>query len=79
MFNPLLEDLTKLKDQEIESKIGDLSKKYWIAARAGQGHAAEQMVMIMDALRMEQQRRQVELAKKAQASTPGFDDLIKIN
>ena len=31
VINPLLEDLSNLKDAEIENKIQDLSKKYWQA------------------------------------------------
>lgn len=28
-INPLVDDMSSLKDSEIESKIQDLSKKYW--------------------------------------------------
>ena len=30
-MHPLAEDFSKLKDAEIESRIQELSKKYWIA------------------------------------------------
>jgi|CryBogDrversion2_5_1035270.scaffolds.fasta_scaffold58033_2 hypothetical protein len=80
MFHPLIDDLTKLKDQELENKISELTKKYFTATRLGQGLAANQIVMILDSIKMEQERRRVEAAQKAQNSPKrdGFDDLIKI-
>lgn len=30
VINPLVEDLSGLKDSEVENKINDLSKKYWL-------------------------------------------------
>ena len=30
-MHPLVEDLSSLKDNEIESKVLDLSKKYWMS------------------------------------------------
>lgn len=38
MFNPLLSDLGKLKDQDIEDKITELMKKYTIAAKSRSRH-----------------------------------------
>jgi hypothetical protein len=35
MFNPLVDDLSNLKDNEIEEKIIELNKKYFVAARLG--------------------------------------------
>ena len=54
MFNPLIEDPSKLKDQDLENKILDLSRKYGIAMRLGQGGVAQQIVITLDAYRMEQ-------------------------
>jgi hypothetical protein len=79
MFHPLLEDLTKLKDQELENKISDLTKKYFAATRLGQGLAANQIVMILDSIKMEQERRRVEAAQKLKEQPNQFSDLIKIN
>lgn len=35
MFSPLGSNISDLKDQEIETKIQELSKKYWLAYRLG--------------------------------------------
>lgn len=35
MFSPISDDLTSYKDEEIENKIQELSKKYWTAYRLG--------------------------------------------
>lgn len=35
MFSPISDDLTSFKDEEIENKIQELSKKYWTAYRLG--------------------------------------------
>jgi len=81
MFNPLLPDLSKLKEQDLESKISDLSKKYFIALKLGQVQAAQQIAVTLDAFKMEQQRRQIksreDLSKKTQEG--GMEDLINVD
>jgi hypothetical protein len=81
MFNPLLPNLTKLTDQDLESKISDLSKKYFIALRLGQGLAAQQVALNLDAFKMEQRNRQhkssQDLSKKTQEG--GMEDLINVD
>ena len=81
MFNPLLEDPSKIKDQDLENKILDLTQKYHIALRLGQGGLAQQVVLNLDTYRMEQQRRQraslAELSEKQKKN--GLDDLINVD
>jgi hypothetical protein len=81
MFNPLLPDLTKLKDQDLENKIFDLTRKYYQALRLGQGSAAQQIILNLNAFKMEQQHRQIkstqDLAKKTQDG--GLEDLINVD
>jgi len=80
MFHPLLEDASKLKDQDLDNKIQDLSRKYFIAARMGQGGAAHQLVMALEAYRSEQQRRQYQaLQKVGKKQDRGLDDLINVD
>jgi hypothetical protein len=80
MYHPLLDDPSKLKDQDLENKILDLSRKYHIAARMGQGGAAQQIVVALDTYRTEQHRRQMAnsqtLLKK---QNKGLDDLINVD
>ena len=65
MFNPLLPDLTKIKNEDIENKINELMKKYFIAARSGQGVVCSQISNILEAYKEEQRRRFSETNKKA--------------
>lgn len=80
MFNPLIENPSKLKDQDLENKILDLSRKYGIAMRLGQGGVAQQIVLTLDAYRSEQQTRQIESMKTIQEKQKkqGLDDLINV-
>ena len=81
MFNPLLEDPSKLKDVDLEKKIIDLSHKYNLALRLGQGSLAQQVVINLEAYRFEFQRRQHEAMKTIQEKQKkqGFDDLINVD
>jgi len=79
MFNPLLEDLTLLKDTEIESRMSELNKKYNIALRMGYGDAARQIAVVIEAVRDETLRRQQEASKKLmQKHNKDLDDLINV-
>ncbi len=81
MFNPLLDDPRKLKDKDLEDKILDLTQKYHIAMRLGQGGLAQQVVLNLETYKMEQQRRQHELVKEIQEKQKkqGLDDLINVD
>jgi hypothetical protein len=77
MFNPLLEDLTLIKDVELESRMVDLNKKYSIALRTGNGMLAQQVAVVIEAVREETLRRQREATKKLlQKQNKDLDDLI---
>ena len=81
MFNPLLEDPSKLKDKDLEDKILDLTHKFHIAMRLGQGGLAQQIALNLEAYRMDQQRRQHEMVKEIQdkQKKQGLDDLINVD
>lgn len=79
MFNPLLEDLTLLKDADLESRMTDLNKKYSIALRTGNGMLAQQVAVVIEAIRDEAQRRQREATKKLlQKQNKDLDGLINV-
>jgi hypothetical protein len=79
MFNPLLEDLTLLKDADLESRMTDLNKKYSIALRTGNGILAQQVAVVIEAIRDESQRRQREATKKLlQKQNKDLDGLINV-
>ncbi len=81
MFNPLLDDPRKLKDKDLEDKILDLTQKYHIAMRLGQGGLAQQVILNLETYKVEQQRRQHELVKEIQEKQKkqGLDDLINVD
>ncbi len=81
MFNPLLDDPRKLKDKDLEDKILDLTQKYHIAMRLGQGSLAQQVVLNLEMYKVEQQRRQHEFVKEIQdkQKKQGLDDLINVD
>jgi hypothetical protein len=79
MFNPLLDDLSKLSDADLESRVGDLNRKYNIALRSGNGELTRQVAMVIDALREETLRRQHEATKKLiSKQNKDLDGLINI-
>lgn len=79
MFNPLVEDLTRLKDTELDSRMTDLNKKYSIAMRMGNGSVGQQIAVVLEQLRDEIQRRQLEASKKLMSKqNKDLDDLINV-
>jgi len=79
MFNPLLEDLSLLKDADLESRMSDLNRKYNIAIRTGNSGLAMQVATVIEALRDEGQRRQHEATKKLlQKQNKDLDGLINV-
>ena len=79
MFHPLLASPTELKDTDLEQKILDLSKKYFIAARMGQGSVCDQLSMALAMYREEQSRRQHEATRTlVKDQDKDLDDLINV-
>jgi len=80
MFNPLLPDLSKIKDADLENKVLDLNQKFHSSMRMGQGGLAQQVAITLEAYRYEQQRRQAEAMKTLQEKQKkqGLDDLINV-
>jgi hypothetical protein len=80
MFNPLLPDLSKIKDADLENKVLDLNQKFHSSMRMGQGSLAQQVAITLEAYRYEQQRRQAEAMKTLQEKQKkqGLDDLINV-
>ena len=81
MFNPLLGDVSKLKDLELEKKILDLSQKYNLALRLGQGGLAHQIAVALEQYKYEYQERQRAAMKKLdeKQKEQGLDDLINVD
>jgi hypothetical protein len=80
MYNPLMANPAEFKDAELDNKINELSRKYHIAARSGQGMACQQIIVILESLKYEQQRRRSESLKTSNnGKDSNLDDLININ
>jgi hypothetical protein len=80
MYNPLLEDPSKLKDVELEAKILDLGQKYSIAARTGMNQVIPQIITTLEMYKMEQSKRsQIALQTTARKTNGNLDDLINVN
>lgn len=80
MYHPLLEDPNKLKDNALENKILDLSKKYNIAANMGQGQACQHILTALEMYREELSKRQrSNLETVIKKTDKGLDDLINVD
>jgi len=80
MYHPLLEDPSKLKDNVLENKILDLTKKYSIAASMGQGQVCQHIISALDMYRAELSRRQrASLETTIKKTDRGLDDLINVD
>jgi len=77
MFHPLEEDLTLLKDSEIEEKLTNLNKKYYTAARLGNRALLTQLQTFIIIYREEMQRRY--LAAKINQQENDLDELINVD
>lgn len=80
MYHPLANDPRKLKDQELDDKIVELSRKYNIAARMGQGTVVSQILSVLEMYKSEQQRRQREsMQSLIKKQNKDLDDLINVD
>jgi hypothetical protein len=77
-MHPLQPDITGLSDQELETKIIELTKKYFQAIRYVPG-AASQISLMIDGYKWEQQRRILEKQRKPKDEDQSFEDLIRID
>lgn len=79
MFNPLLVDPASYKDADLDNKIVELAKKYHIAARSGQGQVCQQISVILESLKEEQQKRRIQSLKDVRLNQKDdMDGLINI-
>lgn len=79
MFNPLLPDLSSLKNEDLDNKITELMKKYTIAARSGQGGVCSQIAIILESYKAEQNRRYIQANKKLAEQNKNLDDFINVD
>ena len=77
MIHPLAQDLSKLKDLEIESKIQELGRKYW---QSKNPDVQQQISLFLDTYNEELRARRIKnIEQLAQNRDKDLDKLIKIN
>lgn len=64
MFHPFQEDISDLKDQELDTKLQELTKKYFIAQRLGQTALLTQLIIFINIYKGEISRRHLERNRK---------------
>jgi hypothetical protein len=80
MFHPLLPSTSDLTAAELENKVNDLTKKYWIAARSGNGGLCGQILVALEAYKFELQNKNLNNNKiPTRNGDTDLDGLININ
>jgi len=80
MFNPLLPDLSVLKDEDVDRKITELMQKYFQASRFGQSGVMQQISVILACYKEEQLKRQQAANQKlVQNRNQDLDDFINVD
>jgi hypothetical protein len=77
MFHPLESDLSLLKDKDIEDKLVDLNKKYYIAARSGNINLLTQVETFVTIYKNELSKRYRD--KMKQQDDNDLDQLINVD
>ena len=74
-MHPLVSDMSGLKDQEIHSKINDLTKKYFLTRNPD---VQRQIAQVLDELRYELSERNRRVWEE-QMKDKSLDNLIKVS
>lgn len=76
-MHPLVEDLSSFKDAELENKIQDLSRKYFMTHNIG---VQMQIASVLEQYKEElSNRRRREMEKMMSSRDKGLDKLINIS
>lgn len=76
-MHPLIGDISQIKDAELDQKISDLTKKYFMTHNPG---VQSQISAVLQAYKQEQQRRQqVAWEKMMNNRDKNLDKLINVN
>ena len=77
-MHPLTNDLSKLSEEELQSKRSDLNTRLSFAYRMGHGDMVNQLQLILGDYAMEVERRNQKMLEQAQKSGRlGSDDTAK--
>lgn len=78
MFHPLAPDLSGLKDDELYSKMNELSNKMNSAWRLGSNGALQQMQMLLSHYQAEIQLRNAKKLEDMEKHSKNFNKIIDI-
>ena len=76
MFNPLVDSFSDLTDNEIEEKIAELSRKYFMSTNP---HLAQQISTILEMYKDEIRSRRAQQKIQQQNDQNDLDNLIKVS
>lgn len=77
MFNPLVDSFDNLSDLEIEDKIVELGRKYWMTRNP---QVQQQISVILDMYKQESQLRRAKAFQQSQENSDSdLDNLINIS
>ena len=77
MFNPLVDNFNQLTDAEVESKIVELGRKYWMTRNP---QVQEQIAVLLEMYKQEAYSRRAKQYQKNQDDGDNdLDSLININ
>lgn len=77
MFNPLVDSIESLSEDEIQIKLSELSKKYWQSRNPS---VKQQIQTVMEMYKQELFiRKQKEMHKSKDSDDKDLDNLIKIS
>jgi hypothetical protein len=77
MIHPLAEDFGQLKDADIEQKVQDLSRKYWMSSNPS---VKQQISLLLDMYKTELGARRAKLVQQEyQKRDKDLDNLIKVS
>jgi hypothetical protein len=77
MFNPLVDSLNHLTDNEVEEKLLELSKKYFAAQRLGKPEMLTQIANFVTMYKQEMSKRNA--SKLKQQLDGDLDQLINVD
>ena len=76
MFNPLVDSFDSLSDLEIDNKISELTRKYFISNNP---QVQSQIATILEMFKFEIEARSASQRLKEQNNENGLDNLIKVS
>lgn len=77
MFHPFEGDLSQLKDNEVEDKLNELNRKYFLAARLGNRELLTQIATFVTIYKEEMSKRY--LSKSQGQLDNDLDQLINVD